>query len=258
MTGMCFPVSPISANKIALQKIPDMNLRWLTFFISLVTGITASAQIQSGTDLLREMHRRYKEGPCKAYTFSQKNSHYRNDTLMRTSEWHEAVEFPDKFRITFGEKGSGNYVLFRNDSVYNYRKDAVFRSQRDSNNLLLLLGGMYYRKFDDVVARLKHAGYQPDVLSEQVWNGKPVYVLGAKAGDDVINQIWIDKKSLVIVRIIEKMDSGDIMDMRFESHQAWCNGYVENKVSFRRNGNLEQVEEYYDLKKQPGFLIVDK
>jgi len=39
-----------------------------------------------------------------------------------------------------------------------------------------------------------------------------------------------------------------MMDMRFEAHQYWCKGYMETKVSFRRNGKLEQVEEYFDIR----------
>ncbi len=45
----------------------------------------------------------------------------------------------------------------------------------------------------------------------------------------------------------------EMMDMRFETHQKHCKGFVETKVSFRRNGRLEQVEEYYDIKEATGF-----
>jgi hypothetical protein len=50
------------------------------------------------------------------------------------------------------------------------------------------------------------------------------------------------------LRIIEKMNATDTMDMRFEAYQNWCKGHVETKVAFYRNGKLEQVETYYDLK----------
>jgi hypothetical protein len=42
------------------------------------------------------------QAPCKIYSFSQKNTHYRNDSIIKTSVWQEAIEFPDKFRIWFG------------------------------------------------------------------------------------------------------------------------------------------------------------
>ena len=206
-----------------------------------------------GIDVLKKMHVTHKGGICKSYSFSQRNTHYRNDTVLGNSEWHESVEFPDKFRIVFGEKFKGNYVIFRNDSVYNYRRSELVRSSTDSNTLLLLLGGMYYRDVEDVARRLQAKGYDLEVSSPQRWNGSSVYVIGALPGQDLKNQIWVDHHTLKIVRIIEKMNANDWMDMRFDSHQKLCNGWVENKVSFYRNGKLEQVEEYYDIKENVPF-----
>jgi hypothetical protein len=219
---------------------------------AIMIGISVNAQ-ETGTSILKKMHDKYKGGICKSYTFSQKNTHYNNDTVVGNSEWHEAVEFPDKFRIVFGDKTKGNSVLFRKDSVLNYRNYKLTKSSADSNNLLLLLGGMYYRNFDDVTTRLAAAGYDLSAGSEQAWNGKKVLVIGAKPGETEKNQIWVDADKLLIVRIIEKMNATDWMDMRFESHEKLCNGFVENKVSFRRNGKLEQVEEYFDIKPNAPF-----
>jgi hypothetical protein len=233
-------------------------MRFFVVFIFTATAhLPGFCQYKTGNDLLREMHRRYFQAPCKAYTFSQRNTHYENDTAARKSVWHEAVEFPDKFRITFGEKNSGNFVLFRNDSVLRFRQDKFIKAETDSNNLLLLLGGMYYRTFDDASARLKNAGYDLSAISEQSWRGKPVYVIGAKSEDTLSNQFWVNKTDLVILRIIEKMPAGELMDMRFENYQKWCKGHVENRVSFRRNGKLEQEEEYFDLKVQDHFILKD-
>jgi hypothetical protein len=218
--------------------------------VFLITGIHAQ---KTGEELLRKMHDRYHNGMCRNYTFSQRNTHYQNDTIIGNSVWHESVGLPDRFRIVFGDSAKGNVVLFRNDSVFRFRKEQMVQSKRDSNNLLLLLGGMYYRQFDDVKARLSSAGYNLSKLSERQWQNKKVYVIGADKGDELSNQIWIDKNDLRIVRIVERMNEKDVMDMRFESHQKWCNGFVENKVSFRRNGSLEQIEEYYDLRERETF-----
>lgn len=212
----------------------------------LCTGL--SAQHESGEGLLKRMHQKYEKAPCAIYSFSQKNSHYRNDSLIRNSVWHEVIAFPDKFRIQFGDPAKGNSVLFRNDSAYNFKEGKLTRSRSDSNSLLLILGGMYYRTFPEVLSRLKQAGYNYQNTSEQVWNNKPVFVIGAGERDSSSNQIWVDQKELKVVRIMETINALNRMDIRFESHQPWCRGYVETKVSFYRNGKLEQTEEYYDLK----------
>ena len=204
----------------------------------------------SGQDLLQAMHTRYSKAPCACYTFSQKNAHYRNDSVVGTSEWHEEVSFPDGFKIAFGLASEQNYVQFKNDSAYRYRGGKLMNSRADTNNLLLILGGMYYRPFGDVVQRIKAAGYKLETLSESAFKGEMLYVIGAAASDSLSNQIWVDKKDLKVHRIIERMNASDIMDMRFETHQKWCRGFVETKVSFRRNGKLEQVEEYFDIKEK--------
>ncbi len=203
---------------------------------------------KTGVELIKVMHKKYFQGPCKTYSFSQKNTLYRNDSVVGDSEWHEVIQFPDKFKINFGDKSKGNFVVFRNDSVLNFRENKLTKMRPDSNALLLLIGGMYYRNIEDVLKRLVNAGYKSDIISEQIYNQLPVYVIGAKNNDLQSNQIWVEKSTFKILRIVEKMKSGDMMDMRFNSHQKNCNGFMETRVSFCRNGKLEQVEEYYDIK----------
>jgi hypothetical protein len=203
-----------------------------------------SLSFRTGKDVLGYLHQTYRNGPCKAYTFSQKNTHYRNDSIVGTSEWQEAIEFPDKFRIDFGDKAGGNYVIFKNDSSYRYKNFELRGKKHDANVLLLLLGGMYYRELPDVIARLQSGGYNTAVLSRQKWNRRKVYVIGAEAGDMSSNQIWVSKKTWRVVRIIERLEGNNMMDMSFDSFQEHCKGYVETKVTFKRNGKTEQVEEY--------------
>lgn len=223
--------------------------------LTLLAIITCSGFLlaQNGEGFLKKVHEYFYQAPCKIYSFSQKNEHYRNDSIIKTSVWHEVIEFPDKFRIHFGEITEGNYVLFKNDSVYNYRKSKFFKSRADSNSLLLILGGMFYRSFEETLLRLKSAGYNTSILSEQTWEGREVVVIGAAPGDLSSNQIWFDKTSMKVIRIIEKLNANDSMDMRFEAYQNWCKGHVETKVAFYRNGKLEQVEQYYDLKQLDKF-----
>lgn len=223
----------------------EMKKRLAFLILIACTGFVSA---QNGERYLKKVHKRFYQAPCKIYSFSQKNFHYRNDSLIKTSVWHEAIEFPDKFRIHFGDKAEGNYVLFKNDSVYNFRRNVFSKSRADSNSLLLILGGMFYRSFEETLLRLKNAGYNTQLLSEQTWETKEVVVLGASQGDLSANQVWFDKTNMKVIRIIEKLNANDNMDMRFESYQDWCKGHVETKVAFYRNGKLEQVEEYYDLK----------
>ncbi|MES2763979.1 MAG: hypothetical protein V4677_17315 [Bacteroidota bacterium] len=242
-----------------IKKIQLFCMLSYTFIINaqvISLDIEAGApktKFENGKDVVDFMYQKYRQGPCKAYTFSQKNTHYRNDSIIGYSEWHEFVEFPDKFRINFGDKALGDFVIFKNDSSYRYKNNELKRTNYNTNNLLLLLGGMYYREVPDVIARLEKEGYNTKVMSIQKCNRQTVYVIGAPAGDSTSNQIWVNKKDWRVVRIIEKMDEGNIMDMTFDAFQKSCNGYTETKVTFRRNGKIEQVEEYYDIKAIDSF-----
>jgi hypothetical protein len=222
-------------------------MRTVWMLLATVLALPAVSQENSGEAMIRKMHSKYYQGPCKCYTFSQKNYHYRNDSVIRNSYWHERVEFPDRFTIIFGDSAKGDAVYFRNDSVLRFRGAKQLRAEPDSNILLLLLGGMYYRPLDDVFSRLKESRFDVTKSHEQVWNGRTVVVVGAHKDDLSLNQFWVDKATLRIVRILEQLRPSGQMDMRFEAHRDWCKGYVETKVSFRRNGVLEQVEEYYNL-----------
>ncbi len=219
------------------------------FFLALVvitfSGRGTAQPYKTGEELLRAMHTKYKQAPCKCYTFSQKNTHYKGDSITGYSDWHETIRYPDYFKISFGDTTSGNSVVFQNDSVYNYKNSQLMRSRTDSSTLLLLLGGMYYRPYKEVVARLTKADYDLNQIASRQWIKQEVWVIGNVPDG---NQIWITKKDHRIVRLLEKTKALDLMDMRFESHERWCRGWIETSVSFRRNGELEQVEDYYNIK----------
>ncbi len=220
-------------------------MHYFRIIILLVFAQTALAQNYStGTAYLKQLHKQYERKMCQCYTFSQKNTHYKNDTVSGHSEWHEKINLPDYFKIAFGDTTQHNYVEFKNDSMYSYKLGKFVKSRADSNSLLLILGGMYYRPFENTIARLQHAQFNVAAIRADTWQSQAVWVIG----DAGKNQIYFSKSDGRVVRILEKLNSGDEMDMRFEAYQKWCGGSVETKVSFRRNGRLEQVEEYYGLR----------
>jgi hypothetical protein len=240
------------------MKVLQLIILCLSFTVAKaqVIGVrfdVGNALPKTGVDVLNRLHKKHKNGPCKAYTFSQKNTHYRNDSVIRQSEWHEAIEFPSKFRINFGDSTQGNFVIFKNDSSYNFKNFQLKKTSYNANTLLLLLGGMYYRDFNEVITRLEKEHYNTRIVSTQKWAKEEVEVIGALIGDTLSNQIWVSKKHNRVVRIIEKWDEGRTMDMTFDAYQKHCNGYVETKVTFKSNGKVEQVEEYYNIRTVTAF-----
>lgn len=246
-------VSPFSVLKgriITIFKIQFMSMRYFILTVLVLfcrQGMNAQTY-SSASALLAAMHERYYQGPCACYSFSQRNTHYKADTVSGHSEWHEQIRFPDFFRIQFGEEAKGNYIIYKKDSLYHYEGAQLKKSKSDSISLLLILGGMYYRPLEEVLKRLKADRFDIEKMVESEWDGEMVWIIGAATKEEQSNQIWISKKDFRILRILQKRKVGPMSELRFEAHQKWCNGFVETKVSFWRDGKVEQREEYFNLK----------
>jgi outer membrane lipoprotein-sorting protein len=219
----------------------------------ILSSGTLLAQYENGEELLRAMHKKYYLTYCQTVTFDQRTTRYDTlGTIRDTSYWYEWISYPDKFRIDFGKRFGGNCVIFRNDSAFNYRNHKLMRKYPDQNDLLLLLGGMYHRPFDSVVARLERLGYDLDALTMLQINGKTFYVVSSP---DKSHQFWVDKKDLKVIRLKTKLSETDELVIEFDGFKKTCRGFTETKVTAHKNGKLEQTEEYLNLK--TGIAIPD-
>lgn len=113
----------------------------------------------TGEKVLREMYIRYAGNRYKNFTFTQTTENYRNDSLVKTATWYEAIVFPDDFRISFGDIRDGNAMIQKKDSVYNFRKGNLVRRTAKGEDLTFMLGGMYFIPFDSVKNRMRKDGY---------------------------------------------------------------------------------------------------
>ncbi|HXD91807.1 MAG TPA: hypothetical protein VNX01_01270 [Bacteroidia bacterium] len=213
----------------------------LLFFVS---NTVLFAQYKTGEELLAAMHKKYYHNYCKTVQFEQKTIRYKDDVVTDTVYWYEWISYPDKFRIDIGTKFGGNGVVFKNDSAYNYKKHQLVKTRADVNDLLLLLGGMYFRKFDDVTTRLKKLGYDLGKIKTDTLNNVNCFVVGVEGS----YQIWVDKKDLKVIGLKTKLTETDWLEIHFDAFQKSCNGFNETKVTAKKNGKLEQVEEYQNIK----------
>lgn len=197
--------------------------------------------------VLKKMHERYAGKWYKTFTFNQTTEIYSNDSLKRSEIWYENIKFPNDFRIDFGNPDSGNAVIFKNDSSYFFRRGQSVNVRPDENDLVFLLGGMYFYKFDEVITKMKSLGYDLDKFHEDTWKGKGVYVIGATKGEDSVNQLWIEKENYSPVRML-KYENKNKEEAFFENHVKLGGGFTETLVHFFINDKLIQVEKYHDLK----------
>lgn len=198
-------------------------------------------------EILKKMYSRYAGKWYKTFSFNQTTEIYRNDSLKRSETWYENIKFPNDFRIDFGNPDSGNAVIFKNDSSYLFRNSQKTSVRYNDDDLLFLLGGMYFYPIDEVLVKIKSFGYDLDKFHEGIWKGMPVYVIGADKNQDSVNQIWIEKENFSPVRLL-KYENNTKEEALFENHVKLDGGFSETLVYFYINNKLIQVEKYHDLK----------
>lgn len=193
------------------------------------------------------MQDRYQGKWTRTVTFTQYNTHYAANTTKNKSVWYEAIQFPDQFRIDFGKLSEGNAVIFAQDSVYTFKDGQLKSSRMQVNNLLLLTGGLFFISRQDALSRLKEAGYNLSIFREDTWEGEPVYVIGARKGDDQSNQLWISKTHLYLLRTITQSPDHHVQEGRFRKHVRMAGGWIETEVLFLKDGQRQQLEVYKDI-----------
>src|SRR5688572_24064899 len=164
------------------------------------------------------MRERYQGRWYETLTFVQKT------TLPngKVETWYEALSAPGKLRIDIAPLDSQRTLLFRNDSLYEFRGGQRVAA-RELVHPLMVLGFDVYLQPDSVtIAKLRGLGYDLSRLHETTWRGRPTYVVGAAAGDTTSRQFWIDKERLYFVRSLEPApgDATKLAETRFEKYRA--------------------------------------
>ena len=216
------------------------------FFVLVISSFKSNEKI-SGEKILQKMYNRYHNNWYKNFTFDQTTENFVKDSLIKTATWHETIVYPDYFRISFGDIANGNAVIFIKDSSFNFSKGKLTRKGLRGEDLTFLLGGMYFIPFDSVKIKMVKEGYDFTKAYETEWNGKPMYVIGSTNADEKLNQLWIDKQKLVVVRFI-KYKGANKEEAVFGDHVKFGKAWSETSCIFYSNDKVLQKEKYYNCK----------
>ena len=219
-----------------------------TFLLSSILGWFSHDP--GAEKVIHQMYDRYHGKWFTTFTFLQTTESYQNDTLSKKTTWYEAISYPDKFRIDFGNPVEGNAVIFRNDSMYRFSKGQLSKKSVDNNDLTFLLGGMYFYSYDEVLKQIATLHYDLTKFHKDRWKNKEVYVIGSDNHDEKLNQLWIDQEKLVLVRMI-KYDDNRKEEGLFENQIQAGGGWSETVAVFYIDDKLIQKEYYFDCKANP-------
>jgi hypothetical protein len=225
--------------------------RLLLCLASVLPALTPahSQEIRNGEGVLRAMHDRYQATWYSTLTFTQKSTTYNPDGTNKVDTWYEAALLPGKLRIDFGAASDGNGAIISDGAVTLIRGGKVSGS-RSSVNILLVLGFDVYRQApESTINVVKNEGYDLTKLREDVWEGRPAYVVGAGKGDLTSKQFWVEKDTLLFVRVIEpsQNDPKTLDDIRFMDYRKLAGGWVAARVEVKVGDKLVFSEEYSDM-----------
>jgi outer membrane lipoprotein-sorting protein len=221
----------------------------LMFVLSIAPAANAS-KIKTTEDLIQTMRKKYAKSWYKTATFVQKTTNFEKDGTTKVSTWYEALSLPGNLRIDFAPVKDGNGILFADSKVYSF-KDGKVESSRAFVHPLMILGfDIYLLPQADVIDKLKGLKFDLSILREDTWQGRPVYVVGAKQGDVHSAQFWIDEKNLYFVRMIRPggKDGAQTQETQFNKYQKLGGGWMAPEVIFMIDGKTVTTEEYSDMR----------
>lgn len=215
-----------------------------------LTSCFANAQtIKTGDDVLRAMHDRYQSSWYETVTFTQKSTTYKEDGTSSTETWYEAASLPGKLRIDVGPASSGKGYIFSNGNLTIIKDNKVVDTRHDVN-MLLVLGFDVYRQDPETTAKVARGeGFDLSKVHEDIWEGKPAYVIGAEKGDLKSKQFWIAKDTLLFLRDIEPSprDPAKIEDIRFIHYQPLAGAWIAAGVEVYADGRKVFSEDYTEI-----------
>jgi outer membrane lipoprotein-sorting protein len=221
----------------------------LLAFLLLTIGLAHAQNVRSGEDVIRAMHERYQSTWYKTVTFTQKSTTYKPDGTSSAEMWYEAALLPGKLRIDIGTPADNNGYLMVDGTISIMKKGVLAKTDRYVNILLVLGFDAYAQDAAKTIEVVKGEGYDLSKLHEDTWDGKAAYVVGADKGDLKSKQFWVEKDTLLFVRVIEP-SSGDpakVDDIRFIHYQPLAGAWIAAGVEVYTDGKKVFTEDYTEI-----------
>jgi outer membrane lipoprotein-sorting protein len=209
-----------------------------------------SAKITTTENLVKAMQKKYAKSWYKTATFVQKTTNIDKDGNKKIETWYEALSVPGFLRIDFTPIKDGNGILFTNYQIYSFKNGKVDTNRPFVHPLMILGFDIYRLPMADAIEKLKGLKFDLSIEREDTWQGRTVYVVGARAGDLHSPQFWIDKKNLYFVRMIRPAgrDGAQTQETQFNKYQKLGGGWMAPEVIFMVDGKIVTTEEYSELR----------
>src|SRR2546423_6366775 len=210
----------------------------------------------SGSGLVKAMHDRYAGKYLRTLSFLQNNTRYTTTGQEQKSQWYEHIEIPGKLRIAFLPASQRSGMVQVDDRVASFDNGLRVDFRPSVNPLLLLTADVYVAPVAAIMRGLDSLSVDVEMIRSDEWEGSPVYVVGARAGDTTSNQMWVDKDNLRLVRFIQRSKTGDrsmVSDIRVRGYKDIQGFDVPTEFLVLRNGRPFWREVYADVRVNEDF-----
>ena len=227
-----------------------MRILLMLTLMMMLAPIAQASKITTAEDLVQAMQAKYAKSWYKTATFVQKTTNIDKDGNKKVETWYEAMSLPGSLRIDFTPTKDGNGILFTNSQIYVFKNGKVDANRPYVHPLMVLAFDIYGLPTSDVIEKLKGLKFDLSIFREDTWQGRPVYVVGAKQGDLHSTQFWIDQKNLYFVRMIRPAgkDGTQTQETQFNKYQKLGGGWMSPEVIFMVDGKIVTTEEYSELR----------
>ena len=223
---------------------------FLFLVVFLLLSLPVAAKISNTDELIAAMQKKYGKSWYKTATFVQETTNIQPDGTSKVETWYEAMQVPGNLRIDFTPTTAGNGILFTDDKIFVFKDGKVDTTRPYSHPLLILGFDIYRAPASEVTTKLQSLKFDLSQFREDTWQGRPVYVVGAKAGDLHSPQFWIDQKDLYFVRMIRPggKDGTQTQETQFNKYQKLGGGWMAPEVIFLVDGKIVTTEKYSEIR----------
>ncbi len=220
-----------------------------SYVACVLLSLFTAQPLETGRDVVRAMHDRYAGKWYHTLTFVQKNTETSPDGRTVHSVWREYAALPGRLRIEFEPADSAAGVLFVRDSQFVFSSGRLTGATPFVHPLMVLGFDVYFDAAEQTARRLEGLGFDLAIVHDDTWESRPVYVVGARAGDLRTRQFWVDKERLVFVRMLEpgRRDTTRTSDVRFNRYQPVGVAWLSAEVAFLVDGQQRWLEQYTEI-----------
>ena len=172
-----------------------------------LSGAPVAGAAPDGRGILGAMHDRYAGKWSATLTFVQHNTATRPNDSTEHSTWREYAALPGKLRIEFEPLDSGAGALYVRDSQVVFRGGKLTRATAFVHPLMVLGFDVYFDPAERTARRLEQLGFDLATVHEDVWDGRPVYVVGAREAAQALPNTFVpvDHAIVGIVDAVEEL-----------------------------------------------------